>query len=570
MKKAQRILAALCIVFITLTTLTFNVYGTEPSMTNFDKAQSYKPGQFPDISENEWFGFNKQRVVCKVYELGLMQGKGAMFDPNAGVTLAEAVTMAARLNNIYSGGDWEFHQSSPWYYTHLEYAVYKDIVGFETFKDLAKSATRGEMAYIFARALPEGEFAAINKIDALPDVNSGTPYQSEILRLYKSGILTGNDAYGTFGPNETITRAQAAAIITRIAIPSERVSFTPAKKDEAKDKVETIMLNIQKAPEVTLDLKQYDGGHFSMDLPTGWKLETVGEYENFGFRAYDPNNPARQIFFYGNMKYFLKSDAGKKAWETYLAYGGYGDAQVYADAYVLSPATTEQFFYTFNNYTSYAKKYGVVHNFAAFNDLEIVESTPRNSPIASNCVDDSIVRALFTQNDIPCEGLFAAGVADAMTSYMYNTDAGYYVVYYITGISAPADEFYALQNTLSQSLSSFSYSQSYIDQGVQRIDEGTKLALEIGKMLSQASDSYNQAWHDRQRPIDALSQKRSDSRLGYDRIYDTETGETYRAELGFYDDYDINRDDYANRNLQLVPDDGYSLYEKRISGYITK
>jgi hypothetical protein len=570
MKKVQRILAALCIVFITLTALTFNVYSAEPSMTNFEKAQSYKPGQFPDISENEWFGFNKQRVVSNVYELGLMQGKGAMFDPNAGVTLAEAVTMAARLNNIYSGGDWEFHQSSPWYYTHLEYAVYKDIVGFETFKDLAKSATRGEMAYIFARALPEGEFAAINKIDALPDVNSGTPYQSEILRLYKSGILTGNDAYGTFGPNETITRAQAAAIITRIAIPSERVSFTPAKKDEAKDKVETIMLNIQKAPEVTLDLKQYDGGHFSMDLPTGWKLETVGEYENFGFRAYDPNNPARQIFFYGNMKYFLKSDAGKKAWETYLAYGGYGDAQVYADAYVLSPATTEQFFYTFNDYTSYAKKYGVVHNFAAFNDLEIVESTPRNSPIASNCVDDSIVRALFTQNDIPCEGLFAAGVADAMTSYMYNTDAGYYVVYYITGISAPADEFYALQNTLSQSLSSFSYSQSYIDQGVQRIDEGTKLALEIGKMLSQASDSYNQAWHDRQRPIDALSQKRSDSRLGYDRIYDTETGETYRAELGFYDDYDINRDDYANRNLQLVPDDGYSLYEKRISGYITK
>ncbi len=128
MKKVQRILAALCIVFITLTALTFNVYSAEPSMTNFEKAQSYKPGQFPDISENEWFGFNKQRVVSKVYELGLMQGKGAMFDPNAGVTLAEAVTMAARLNNIYSGGDWEFHQSSPWYYKNLEYAVYKDIV----------------------------------------------------------------------------------------------------------------------------------------------------------------------------------------------------------------------------------------------------------------------------------------------------------------------------------------------------------------------------------------------------------------------------------------------------------
>jgi hypothetical protein len=40
---------------------------------------------------------------------------------------------------------------------------------------------------------------------------------------------------------------------------------------------------------------------------------------------------------------------------------------------------------------------------------------------------------------------------------MYNVDTGYYVVYYITGISAPADEFYLLQDTLSESLSSFQY-----------------------------------------------------------------------------------------------------------------
>ena len=68
MKKTQRILATLCVIFITLTLLTFNVYGTESSMKNFDKAQSYKPGQFPDITENEWFGCNKQGVVCKAYE----------------------------------------------------------------------------------------------------------------------------------------------------------------------------------------------------------------------------------------------------------------------------------------------------------------------------------------------------------------------------------------------------------------------------------------------------------------------------------------------------------------------
>lgn len=47
MRKAQRILAVPCVIFITLTQLNFNVYGAEPSMKNFDKAQSYKLGQFP-------------------------------------------------------------------------------------------------------------------------------------------------------------------------------------------------------------------------------------------------------------------------------------------------------------------------------------------------------------------------------------------------------------------------------------------------------------------------------------------------------------------------------------------
>lgn len=185
-------------------------------------------------------------------------------------------------------------------------------------------------------------------------------------------------------------------------------------------------------------------------------------------------------------------------------------------------------------------------------------------------MDDSIVRTLFTQDDVPCEGLFAAGVADAMTSYMYNVDAGYYVVYFITGISAPSDEFYLLQDALTESLSSFQYAENYIQQGVQRIDEGTQLALEIGKMLSHTADTYNQAWHNRQRPIDTLSQKRSDARLGYDRLYDTETGEIYRAELGFYDEYDLNRNKYVNPNLQLIPDDGYDIYHRAIGGYIYK
>ncbi len=339
---------------------------------------------------------------------------------------------------------------------------------------------------------------------------------------------------------------------------------------EGNNHVHGIKLNVEPADPVQLKLGEYDGGFFTMKKPLNWVIETTGEYENFGYRLYDPDCPAKQIFFYGNMKPFLKSNEAKEAWKNYIAGGGFAEAQLYADAPVLSPATTEQFYYIFNDFASLALRYGINHNFPSFDNLEVVETMPRNSPIASAALDDSILRGLFTCDNIPCEGLFAASVFDLMKSYMYNVDAGYYAVYIITGISAPADEFYLLKDTLAESLASFQFTEEYIQQGVVQNIWETKAALQVGKTLSEAYDSYNQAWSSRQKVYDTLSQKRSDATLGYDRLYDTETGDIYRAELGFFDEYDIHRKEYVNPNLQLVPDDNYDLYEKNISGYIYK
>lgn len=68
----------------------------------------------------------------------------------------------------------------------------------------------------------------------------------------------------------------------------------------------------------------------------------------------------------------------------------------------------------------------------------------------------------------------------------------------------------------------------------------------------------------------ASAQKYGDSMLGYDRLYDLETGQTYRAEYGFWEEYDKNREKYANQNLQMVPDSGYDLLNKPVDGYIMK
>ena len=351
-------------------------------------------------------------------------------------------------------------------------------------------------------------------------------------------------------------------------MPTSTEGNSIAKKMEPD--ISLTQLKVKAIAPVKLTLENYNGGFFTVKKPKDWVIETTGNYETFGFRMYDKEAPARQVFYYGSMSPILKSTQAKDFWKQYVNNGGYGQAKMYADAPVLSPATSKQFFSLFNDFASFATKYGIIHNFPSLEDFNGLESVERNSQMASVALDDSIIRGLFKQNGVPCEGLFEATVVDSMKYPVNNLDAGYYTMYVVLGVSAPTDEFSTLQSTLTEAIGSFKFSQSYIDEAVQQNKWETNAALQVGRTLSEANDSYNKAWQNRQVSNDASAQKFGDSILGYDRLYDTETRETYRSEYGFWDDYNINREKYANKNLQMVPSNGYDLLNKSVDGYITK
>ena len=67
--------------------------------------------------------------------------------------------------------------------------------------------------------------------------------------------------------------------------------------------------------------------------------------------------------------------------------------------------------------------------------------------------------------------------------------------------------------------------------------------------------------------LDAFAQKYGEFILGYDRIYDTEIGETYRSEYRSWEKYDNNRENFANKNLKMVPKNGYDLLNKSVEIY---
>ena len=59
----------------------------------------------------------------------------------------------------------------------------------------------------------------------VPDVSSGDYAADAIYSLYAKGVLTGTDNSLTFHPQDPLTRAEAAAIVSRIARPEQRIDL---------------------------------------------------------------------------------------------------------------------------------------------------------------------------------------------------------------------------------------------------------------------------------------------------------------------------------------------------------
>ena len=98
---------------------------------------------------------------------------------------------------------------------------------------------RCDFADIMAAALPAAALSAINDIEQIPDVAKSEVYAGRVYTLYRAGVLTGNNARGTFGPETSISRATAAAIVTRMADSALRqsVTLTACNKMQTKRKL---------------------------------------------------------------------------------------------------------------------------------------------------------------------------------------------------------------------------------------------------------------------------------------------------------------------------------------------
>ena len=189
-------------------------------MFNFIVTRYYDNEHFSDVDPGSWYS----AAVETVYRRGLMKGtEDFLFSPQGVFTLAETVTIAARMQNIYHFEQAQLDDSgSPWYRSYVDYALTHGILQQEL-ENYTRPATRAEFATLLCAALPEDAFSPIQNDITFFDVSTGSHAYPSIMILAQAGILGGREE-GKFEPDATITRAEVAAVLARIVKPSLRLS----------------------------------------------------------------------------------------------------------------------------------------------------------------------------------------------------------------------------------------------------------------------------------------------------------------------------------------------------------
>ena len=222
----------LCMTFTPLSKMQlepFDVYAAVREIHQFQQVKQYS-NNFSDVGTSDWF-YNS---VAEAYKYDLVNGKSATkFDPKGNVTIAEVITMADKLHSYSTSGSLSPSiqmEAEPWYTLFVRYAETMQIISTGEFSgEYDRPATREELAHIFAHAIPDNGYQQINVVTTLPDIDSSNKYYNDVIKLYNSGIISGNDYRGTFTPKANITRAEAAAIASRLALPSTRIQLTFCK-----------------------------------------------------------------------------------------------------------------------------------------------------------------------------------------------------------------------------------------------------------------------------------------------------------------------------------------------------
>ena len=192
------------------TDLTIKVVSEDEATTNVYTLKASVAAQFSDVSEGDWYYENVMRAV----ELGILSGRGdGTFGPNVNITRRDFAIMLAQSlghdNDEPATSPFKDVADSDYGVSSIAYLYEQGITVGDNAGNFNPTAniTRQEAAIMLVKAFEAtGTSSELYKDDA----SIASWAKSFVYTAKASGLMKG-DTNGSFRPNDTLTRAEAAS-----------------------------------------------------------------------------------------------------------------------------------------------------------------------------------------------------------------------------------------------------------------------------------------------------------------------------------------------------------------------
>lgn len=347
-------------------------------------------------------------------------------------------------------------------------------------------------------------------------------------------------------------------------------------------------VHIRLAEWENIEWDTFQSDYVTMKVPKGWEVTETGEPPFVYYRVFRPA---------------AEGSVSNTGWTTTACYKFY-HTQEYADKLnqemgeghyaTMTGPTTREFFEAFWALPGMdVTRFEVVAEVS--NGDSVIEDFHPTDSIGTTVTDNSSILAHWTQRGVEGTGLYSTPIVDVtfiqktpdlstyektgdLNDYLnaptIEQDWGNYEARSPKWFCAPTDEFDNWLPILMESYNSKVPTQRYWDETNEYIRKMFNSTNTVGPD-TYGKDTTTDTWWDmyqnREKSEDIMREKQSDATLGYERVYDSDTGNVYRAYSGFMDDYSksgIYTDGDNGSRYSYATDDQYTMgYSGWIDGY---
>ena len=334
-----------------------------------------------------------------------------------------------------------------------------------------------------------------------------------------------------WNPLQPAPTGSAAPEATRSGqTPSGGSPSAPASSGQAA--APAVQYTVRAADWNNVEWENYSNPYFTLRVPKGWKVAWAGNAQQLEWSV---KRPDTHVGVYNLDHNYAAKDPAM--------------APVLGMRYTLRYGTVREYFETV--YADSTQSFVVQNAVVPDNKAQLQAARPYTA-----IRDYQSLYCTFVEEGLAGEGIYTAVVMESKDVYAQGRNYGLWEINCTFTEWAPQGELVNWLPILSQIAQSFAYTDYYLQEWKSVLNSSST------SPEGAVSDSVLESFADRDRADTILQEKRSDLLGEYERVYDNETGEIYRAYLGFLDDLGAGQDRYTP-----ITDDQYA---DGYAGYIDR